>query len=194
MFTRLSFGIAMFAMFTMTLFAQEQRSLNLTTQEGATGKFAFFTIDEPDPAQIITQALSLTGTQAANLQTFLDDRSKEIEIIERDIDTRRQALERALEQPNPIAFEVGTLMVSIRDLESKMKAADETLQRNVETILTAKQKATLEMIKNATAQADALRRTGLLASEPQHYQFEHQVEKEKSGWFAGAEYKVLQVK
>jgi hypothetical protein len=90
-------------------------------------------------------------------------------------------LEKALEQPNPIAFEVGTLLVSIRDLESRMKAADKTLQRNLESILAAKQKATLEMIKNATAQAEALRRTGLLASEPEHYQFEHyQIGWEKS--------------
>src|SRR6185295_15869915 len=149
MFTRLTFGIAMFAMFTMTLFAQEQRSFNLTNQERAVEKFKVFTIDEPDPAQIITQALSLTGPQTVNLQTFLDARNREIEAIERDIDTRRQALERALEQPNPIAFEVGTLTISIRDLESKKTEANVTLQRNLEGILTPKQKAALETIKSA---------------------------------------------
>jgi hypothetical protein len=79
-----------------------------------------------------------------------------------------------------------------------MKTADETLQRNLESILTAKQKATLEMIENATAQAEALRRTGLLASEPEHYQFEHyQIGREvgKVGWSTdGAEFKVLHEK
>jgi hypothetical protein len=54
------------------------------------------------------------------------------------------------------------------------------------------------MIENATAQAEALRRTGLLASEPEHYQFEHyQIGREvgKVGWSTdGAEFKVLHEK
>jgi len=190
MFTRLTFGIAMFAMFTLTLFAQEQRSLNRTAQAEEVGKFKFFTIDEPDPAQIITQALNLTGPQTVRVQTFLDDRNKEIEIIERDINARRQALERALEQPNPVSFEVGTLVVSIRDLEAKRKVADETLQRSVESILSANQKAVLVTIKNAAAQAEALRMAGLLPSQPEHYLGGEG----KAGWFAGgSEYRILTV-
>src|SRR5262245_43692904 len=106
MSTRLKLGIAMFAMFTMTLFAQEEKSFKLTAQAEEDGKFILRTMNEPDPAQIITQVLSLTGPQTSRLQTFLDDRNKEIEIIERDINTRRQALERELEQPNPVAFQV----------------------------------------------------------------------------------------
>ena len=189
MFTRIKFGIAMFAMFTMTLFAQGQRSFSLTTEESGTGKFIVHTIDEPDPAQIITQALSLNGTQTAYLQRFLDDRNKEMEIIEREIDTRRQSLERELEQPNPIAFEVGTLMVSIRELESRKKTVNETLQRNLESILTASQKAVLVTIKSAAAQAEALRMTGLLPSEQEHYMFGGT--EGKAGWYAGTEYRIL---
>ena len=62
-----------------------------------------------------------------------------------------------------------------------------TLQRNLESILSPNQKAMLVTIKSASAQAEALRMTGLLPPQQEHFLG---VEG-KEGWFAGSEYRIL---
>jgi Spy/CpxP family protein refolding chaperone len=119
-------------------------------------------VQNPGAIEPIVQGLRLNNAQAANFRSLIDVRAKEIETLSAEIQEKRLALHRALEQSSPNAMEVGTLTVSVQELEARWTAIDERFQNAFSNMLTPDQRSTFEGIKAAAKQIEAFHMTGLI--------------------------------
>ena len=119
----------------------------------------------------VVQALRLNNAQAGNFRSLIEARTQEMENLKTQIHEKRMALHQALEQSSPNAMEVGTLTVSIQELETRMTDINERFQNAFSNMLTADQRATFDGIRNAAKQIEAFQVTGLIGPKMMTHDF-----------------------
>jgi len=121
--------------------------------------------------ETVVQALRLSNAQAGNFRSLIEARNQEMENLTTEIHDKRMALHKALEQSSPNAMEVGTLTVSIQELEGRMTAINERFQNAFSNMLTAEQRATFDGLRNAANQLEAFHMTGLIGPKMMTHDF-----------------------
>jgi hypothetical protein len=78
---------------------------------------------------------------------------------------KQRALHEVISQANPNALEIGNAFLAVQAVQSQLRAAEEKFQTDFQALLTPDQRATIERLKTAATQIDALRRFGVFGTE-----------------------------
>jgi len=117
------------------------------------------------PDELIQKArsvLNLSEVQINALRALLTMRQQTIEQTLQSSEDAHRKLEELLNQPNPNPTEVGTAVLATRSIEDRVRAAEEKFRTDFRAALTADQRATLDRLKAASEQVNALEGIGLL--------------------------------
>ena len=112
--------------------------------------------------ETVIQALRLSDAQSSSLRALMDSRRKETGALMKEIEEKRRSLEQALEEPSPNALQIGTLTVSIQELERRSTAIEERFQSAFSNMLNPEQRAAFDGIKAAAKQIQAFHAAGLI--------------------------------
>lgn len=115
-----------------------------------------------ESVETVIQALRLSDAQSSSLRALMDSRTKETGALMKEIEEKRRSLEQALEEPSPNAMQIGTLTVSIQELERRSTAVQERFQSAFSNMLNPEQRAAFDGIKAAAKQIQAFHAAGLI--------------------------------
>ena len=136
-------------------------------------KFVYFTSHEakfnigvePFPDELIQKvrsALNLSDVQVNALKTLLTMRQQTVEQTMQSGQEAHVKLEELLKQTNPNPTEVGTAFLASRSIDDRVQAAEEKFRTDFRAALSADQRATLDRLKAASEQVNALEEIGLI--------------------------------
>ncbi len=109
----------------------------------------------------IQSALRLTEAQTNALRTLLNMRAESTRSLFQDLQQKHQNLQAVLSQENPTAIDIGNAHLAVKAAERQLRTGNERFQTDFTALLSAEQRQSLESIRNAAAQIDALRQLGL---------------------------------
>lgn len=101
------------------------------------------------PVDALKQALNLTGAQITQLEQLQQSARGAAQPLAAQIQTRRQALNQAMQQTAPDPLTVGRLMVEIKGLGEQIRLNGEKFRLQALALLTADQKAKLKTLEDA---------------------------------------------
>lgn len=107
--------------------------------------------------QRLQQNLNLTDSQVNGIKALAENRRKEMESLQQEMQQKRQAMRALMQQANPNANEVGNAMLALKETRQRAKAVQERFQSGVQALLTPEQKNQLSTMKKG-AQLGALGR------------------------------------
>jgi len=112
--------------------------------------------------QKIRAALNLSDVQVNALKALLAMRQQSMEQTIMSIEETQRKLEDLLKQSNPNPTEVGTAFLATRSSDERMRGVDEKFRTDFRAALSTDQRATLDKLKAASEQIDALEQTGII--------------------------------
>ena len=105
----------------------------------------------PSPDQVLTQYLGLSAEQQAQWKSIHEASRASMEALMEQRHTLEEQLHTALDNPNADAATVGRIMLDIRALNEKMKAAHDAIDAQLAATLTAEQKTKFAAFQAARA-------------------------------------------
>ena len=94
------------------------------------------------PAQRIErlqQRLNLTDSQMNGIRALAENRRKEMELLRQDLQQKRQALRRSIEQPNPNPSDVGNATLALKETRERARDIHQRFMSGVKGLLTPDQ-------------------------------------------------------
>jgi len=94
------------------------------------------------PAQRIErlqQRLNLTDSQMNGIRALAENRRKEMELLRQDLQQKRQALRRSIEQPNPNPSDVGNATLALKETRERARDIHQRFMSGVKALLTPDQ-------------------------------------------------------
>jgi len=113
----------------------------------------------------VRSALNLSEAQTNALQTLMKMRLQAIEQITGSADEAHRKLEELIKQPNSNPTELGMALLAVRSIHEGVEAAQDKFRTDFRGLLSAEQRSTLDKLKTASDQVDALEQAGILESE-----------------------------
>ena len=120
--------------------------------------------DQVPPELVLKEVLQLTDPQITTLQQLEQTRQQAVEPLMRQIVPAQQALQAALQQPNPDAAVVGQLAVTVDALQRQIAQHQQDFGNGFLAMLTDAQRSQVQQIRGIEAAlraAAALHQLGL---------------------------------
>jgi hypothetical protein len=120
------------------------------------------------PEQLITavqQALGLTETQVSALRALLNLRAETVRNLFQELGEKQRVLHELLAQTNPSALDVGNAFLAVQGVQSQLRASGDKFQTDFLALLTPDQRSTIEGLRTALSQIEALRRLGVFGND-----------------------------
>jgi uncharacterized membrane protein len=112
--------------------------------------------------QNVRTALNLSDVQVNALKALFKMRQQTIEQTLMSVEETRRKLEDLLKQTNPNPTEVGTAFLASRSIDERIRGIDEKFRTDFRAALSPDQRATLDKLKAAASQIEALEQTGII--------------------------------
>jgi len=128
--------IVVLVAFSMMVFAQGQR------RGGPPPAMAVG--ERPDPTAALKNTLNLTDAQVESIKTLMTTRQQRAQVIQSEIEQKRQVFEGVLNAPSPNPADVGNAAIVLRAAEKKMQAESDWFMVELKKLLTADQQQTLD--------------------------------------------------
>ncbi len=128
----------------------------------------FFRGPAQPPDEVIAgvqQALKLNDTQVNALKALLKVRMDTTNGIFQEMGDKQRALQEIMAQDNPSALDIGNAFLAVQGLQSRLRTTEQKFQTDFEALLAPDQRATIQNLKTASSQIEALRRLGVLGNE-----------------------------
>jgi len=138
------------------------------------GDFAGLPIHPPTPDQVLTdvqKALKLTDTQATAVKALLNLRTESSKAAVQNLEEKQKALHTVLGQQNPAAIDIGNAYLGVQAAQNALKGVQEKFQTDFQALLTTEQRSTVQSLKSASGQIEALHRLGVLGAEDVFFDF-----------------------
>ena len=87
----------------------------------------------------LQQNLGLSASQMNGLQALEENRLKETETLQQEMQQKRQALRQLLQQPNPNANEVGNATLALKELRGRNREINQRFTSGIKGLLTPDQ-------------------------------------------------------
>ena len=87
----------------------------------------------------LQQTLGLSPSQINGFQALEENRRKEIETLQQEIQQKRQALNQLLRQPNPNANEVGNATLALKEVRERNREINQRFISGIKGLLTPDQ-------------------------------------------------------
>ena len=89
--------------------------------------------------QKLQQNLGLSASQVSGIQALEENRRRETESLQQELQQKRQALAQILRQPNPNANEVGNATLALKELRERRREINQRFASGVKGLLTPDQ-------------------------------------------------------
>jgi Spy/CpxP family protein refolding chaperone len=89
--------------------------------------------------QKLQQNSSLSASQVTGIQALEENRRKETESLQQELQQKRQALAQMLRQPNPNANDVGNATLALKELQERRREINQRFTSGVKGLLTPDQ-------------------------------------------------------
>ena len=128
----------------------------------------FFRGPGQPPEEVITgvqQALKLSDTQVSALKALLNVRMETTNGIFQELGEKQTALQEIMAQTNPSALDIGNAFLAVQNLQARLRTTEQQFKTDFEALLTPDQRTTIQNLKTAASQIEALRRLGVFGNE-----------------------------
>jgi hypothetical protein len=118
----------------------------------------------PPPEVALKDALGLSDEQVAGLKALLDARRQSAEALMSRLRDAEKALADGLKAANPDPTQLGTLLIQIHGVHTKLEQGPETLRTGFRKLLTTAQQQKVDQInapRTSLQAAEALQRLGM---------------------------------
>src|SRR2546426_12806913 len=119
----------------------------------------------------VQKAFKLTDTQVAAVKALLNLRTESSKAAVQNLEEKQRALHTVLGQQNPAAIDIGNAYLGVQAARNALKSVEEKFQTDFQALLTTEQRSTVQSLKGASGQIEALRRLGVLGAEDVFFDF-----------------------
>ncbi len=128
----------------------------------------FFRGPGQPPEEVITgvqQTLKLTDTQVSALKALLNVRMETTNGIFQELGEKQRSLQEIMAQTNPSALDIGNAFLAVQGAQARLRATEQKFQTDFDALLAPDQRTTIQNLKTASSQIEALRGLGVFGNE-----------------------------